>query len=104
MRLVREEIFGPVVAALPFDDVNEVLTRANDSDYGLAAGLWTNDLSKAHRLARDLKAGTVWINTWGNTEPSAPFGGFKQSGYGREMGKEAIDLYTEVKSVWIKHG
>lgn len=104
MRLVREEIFGPVVCAMPFDDVNEIVKRANDTDYGLAAGIWTNDLRKAHRLARELQAGTVWINTWGNTEAASPFGGYKQSGHGREMGKEALDLYTEVKSVWINYG
>jgi acyl-CoA reductase-like NAD-dependent aldehyde dehydrogenase len=104
MRLVREEIFGPVVAAMPFDDEQEALRRANDTPYGLAAGLWTRDLSRAHRMARDLRAGTVWINTWGDTEAASPFGGTKQSGYGREMGPEAIDLYTEVKSVWIRHG
>jgi len=103
MRIAREEIFGPVVCAMPFDHVGEIVARANDTDYGLAAGLWTNDLRKAHALARALRAGTIWINTWGNTEASSPFGGFKQSGYGREMGKEAIDLYTEVKSVWVKY-
>jgi acyl-CoA reductase-like NAD-dependent aldehyde dehydrogenase len=103
-RIVREEIFGPVVVAMPFDDVDEVIARANDTDYGLAAGAWTTDVRKAHRLARELKAGTVWINTWGDTEASSPFGGYKQSGYGREMGKEAIDLYSEVKSVWINLG
>ncbi|MAU11870.1 MAG: betaine-aldehyde dehydrogenase [Anaerolineaceae bacterium] len=101
-RIAREEIFGPVVCAMPFDHVNEIIQRANDTDFGLAAGLWTKDLSKAHKLAKALRAGTIWINTWGNTEASSPFGGYKQSGYGREMGKEAIDLYTEVKSVWIK--
>lgn len=103
MRLVREEIFGPVVCALPFDDVDEVVARANNTDYGLAAGIWTNDLRKAHKLAGELQAGTVWVNTWGDTEAAAPFGGYKQSGHGREMGKEAIDLYTEVKSVWINY-
>lgn len=101
MRLVREEIFGPVVAAMPFDDVKEVIARANDTDFGLAAGFWTTDVRKAHAVARELQAGTIWINTWGNTEASSPFGGYKQSGYGREMGKEAMDLYTEVKSVWL---
>ena len=101
-RIAREEIFGPVVCAMPFDDVNEIIRRANDTDFGLAAGLWTTDVRKAHKLAKALRAGTIWINTWGDTEPASPFGGYKQSGYGREMGKEAIDLYTEVKSVWLK--
>lgn len=101
MRIAREEIFGPVVCVMPFDDITEIIARANDTDYGLAAGLWTNDVRKAHFLARELRAGTIWVNTWGNTEAASPFGGYKQSGYGREMGKEAIDLYTDVKSVWI---
>jgi len=103
MKINREEIFGPVVSAMPFDDVNDVLRRANDTNYGLAAGLWTTNLDKAHRFASKLQAGTIWINTWGDTDAASPFGGYKQSGYGREMGKEAIDLYTDVKSVWIKH-
>ena len=103
MRIVREEIFGPVLCAMPFDDPAEIAARANDTDYGLAAGFWTRDLGKAHQLASDLRAGTVWINTWGDTDPASPFGGYKQSGHGREMGKEAIDLYTEVKSVWVRY-
>lgn len=102
MKLNREEIFGPVVCAMPFESADDILKRANDTQYGLAAGLWTTDLSRAHRFARQLQAGTVWINTWGDTDAASPFGGYKQSGHGREMGKEAIDLYTEVKSVWIK--
>ena len=104
MRLVREEIFGPVVCAMPFDDPDEIVRRANDTDYGLAAGFWTTDVRKAHRIAAKLKAGTVWINTWGDAEAASPFGGYKQSGHGREMGKEGIDLYTETKSVWINVG
>jgi acyl-CoA reductase-like NAD-dependent aldehyde dehydrogenase len=103
MAVARQEIFGPVVCAMPFDDEDEVLARANDSIYGLAAGLWTRDLRKAHRFAAALQAGSVWINTWGNTSAASPFGGFKQSGHGREMGKEAIDLYSEVKSVWVQY-
>ncbi len=102
MKINREEIFGPVVCAMPFDDVDDILRRANDTDFGLAAGLWTSNLSKAHKFASKLQAGTIWINTWGNTDAASPFGGYKQSGHGREMGKEAIDLYSEVKSVWIK--
>jgi len=102
MKINREEIFGPVVCAMPFDDVNDILKRANDTKFGLAAGLWTSNLSKAHQFASKLQAGTIWINTWGDTDAASPFGGYKQSGHGREMGKEAIDLYSEVKSVWIK--
>jgi len=103
-RIAREEIFGPVVCAMPFDDPGEVLQRANRSPYGLAAGVWTRDVGKAHRLAGALRAGTVWVNTWGDTDAASPFGGYKQSGYGREMGAPALDLYTELKSVWVNHG
>jgi phenylacetaldehyde dehydrogenase len=102
MRIVREEIFGPVVCAIPFDDADQVLRAANETPYGLAAGLWTRDLQTAHRFAARLQAGTVWVNTWGDTDAASPFGGYKQSGHGREMGKEALDLYTEVKSIWIR--
>jgi acyl-CoA reductase-like NAD-dependent aldehyde dehydrogenase len=104
MKIAREEIFGPVVCAMPFDDADEVLRRANESSYGLAAGLWTRDLQTAHRFAAWMQAGTIWINTWGDTDAASPFGGYKQSGHGREMGKDAIDLYSEVKSVWIRVG
>jgi acyl-CoA reductase-like NAD-dependent aldehyde dehydrogenase len=103
-RIVREEIFGPVVCAMPFDEPDEILRAANDTPYGLAAGLWTRDLQTAHRFAARLQAGTVWVNTWGDTDAASPFGGYKQSGHGREMGKEALDLYTEVKSVWMRIG
>jgi acyl-CoA reductase-like NAD-dependent aldehyde dehydrogenase len=100
--LVQEEIFGPVVALTAFDDWDELLKRANSTRYGLAAGVWTRDLSKAHRFAHSVKAGSVWINgAYGVSDPAAPFGGYKQSGFGREMGKEALDLYTEVKTVWV---
>lgn len=99
--LVQEEIFGPVVAATAFDSFDELVQRANSSRYGLAAGIWTQNLSKAHRLAQALKAGTVWVNGYGMFDPAAPFGGYKESGFGREMGKDAIDLYTQVKTVWI---
>lgn len=102
--VMREEIFGPVVCAVPFDDADEILVRANDTPYGLAAGLWTTDLRKAHYFASRLQAGTVWVNTWGVTEASSPFGGYKQSGHGREMGEEAMKLYSEVKSVWVNYG
>ena len=99
--LVQEEIFGPVVAVTAFDDWDELVARANSTRYGLAAGVWTQNLSKAHRYARAVKAGTVWINGYGMFDPAAPFGGYKESGFGREMGKEALDLYTQVKTVWV---
>lgn len=101
MRISQEEIFGPVVSVIPFKDEDEVIRQGNAVTYGLGAGVWTNNLSKAHRVAAGLKAGTVWVNNYGGTDPSLPFGGFKQSGHGREMGFEAIHLYTEVKSVLI---
>ncbi len=104
LRVSQEEIFGPVVSVIPFHDLDEVIKQGNDVSYGLGAGIWTNNLSKAHRVAAALKAGTVWINTYGPTDPAMPFGGFKQSGIGREMGFEAIQLYTEVKSVWVNLG
>ncbi len=101
LELVQEEIFGPVVAVTPFDDWDELVMRANSTRYGLAAGIWTENLSKAHRFAHAVSAGTVWINGYGMFDPAAPFGGTKQSGFGREMGKEALDLYTQVKTVWV---
>ncbi|MCS7057063.1 MAG: aldehyde dehydrogenase family protein [Thermoflexales bacterium] len=101
MTIMREEIFGPVLAASPFDSIEEVAARANNTPYGLAAGIWTRDVSKAHRLAGLLRAGTVWVNCYSQFDPASPFGGYKQSGFGREMGHEALELYTQVKSVWI---
>jgi aldehyde dehydrogenase (NAD+) len=101
IEIAREEIFGPVVGVTPFDDWDEAVVRANESRYGLAAGIWTQDLGKAHRFAHALRAGTVWVNGYGYFDPAAPFGGVKESGFGREMGKEALDLYTQVKTVWI---
>jgi aldehyde dehydrogenase (NAD+) len=101
MAIAQEEIFGPVLATLSFDDVDEVADLANRNIYGLAAGIWTNNIKKAHALARKLKAGTVWINTYGPMDAAVPFGGFKQSGFGRELGAHAIEHYTEVKSVWM---
>jgi phenylacetaldehyde dehydrogenase len=99
MRVVQEEIFGPVVAAIPFDDPEELVPRANNSMYGLAAGIWTKDISKAHRLASALRAGTVWINCYNIFDAALPFGGYKQSGWGREMGKDVLNLYTQTKAV-----
>ena len=101
MTIAREEIFGPVLAVLGFDDYDEAVHLANQSMYGLAAGIWTRDVSKAHRLARAVKAGTVWVNTYNIYDPVAPFGGYKQSGFGRDLGKIALDGYTESKTVWI---
>ncbi|HUR36401.1 MAG TPA: aldehyde dehydrogenase family protein [Terriglobales bacterium] len=99
MKVVQEEIFGPVVTAIPFKDVDDVITQGNDTAYGLAAGVWTRDISKAHRVADKLKAGTVWINCYNIFDAAMPFGGYKQSGWGREMGHDAIELYTQKKAV-----
>lgn len=99
MSVVREEIFGPVVVAEPFSDVNDLVRRANHTHYGLAAGIWTRDVSKAHRIAEQLRAGTVWVNCYNVFDAALPFGGYKQSGWGREMGHEALELYTETKAV-----
>lgn len=101
MTIAREEIFGPVVAAMPFDDIDDIVERANKTNYGLAAGVWTQDLSVAHRVAHGLKAGTVWVNCYNVFDAASPFGGYKESGIGREMGSYALDMYTEVKSVWV---
>jgi len=101
MTIAREEIFGPVLAAIEFGDVDEAIARANDSQYGLAAAVWTKDIKKAHYVARKLQAGTVWINTYNIYDTAAPFGGYKHSGFGREMGMHALEHYTQVKSVWV---
>lgn len=101
MKIAQEEIFGPVLSVLTFDDIEEVIDRANNSPYGLAAAVWTRDVRKAHTVSRRLNAGTVWINTYGLMDAAVPFGGYKSSGFGRELGAHAIEHYTELKSVWL---
>jgi acyl-CoA reductase-like NAD-dependent aldehyde dehydrogenase len=101
MQIAQEEIFGPVAAVIEVDDVEHAIAVANDTIYGLAAAIWTTDLAKAHRVARGIRAGTVWVNTAGLYDPAVSFGGFKQSGYGRELGLHSMEAYTEQKSVWI---
>jgi acyl-CoA reductase-like NAD-dependent aldehyde dehydrogenase len=101
MTIAREEIFGPVLAAIEFADVDEAIARANNTTYGLAAAVWTKDIKKAHYVARKLQAGTVWINTYNIYDTAAPFGGYKQSGFGREMSLHALEHYTQVKTVWV---
>lgn len=102
MKIAREEIFGPVISALPFDTLEEVIPRANDTPYGLAAGVFTRDVVKAHRLSRAIRAGTVWVNTYHAIDPAVPFGGYKMSGYGREGGIEHLDEYLNTKAVFIR--
>ncbi|MEP7349898.1 MAG: aldehyde dehydrogenase family protein [Sphingorhabdus sp.] len=101
MRIVKEEIFGPVLSALSWSDADDLVAQANDSDFGLSAGIWTNNLKQAHRLAGAVKAGTVWINCFNLVDNATPFGGFKQSGWGREHGRQAMELYSEIKSIWV---
>ena len=101
MRIAQEEIFGPVAAVIPVKDLDDAVRIANETCYGLAAAVWTRDVAKAHDVAHRLKAGTVWVNTYGATDTRSPWGGFKDSGFGRELGRQALDLYTEYKAVWI---
>ncbi|HEV2914425.1 MAG TPA: betaine-aldehyde dehydrogenase [Pyrinomonadaceae bacterium] len=101
MRVAQEEIFGPVTSAITFTDEDDLIKQANETIYGLSAGIWTRDITRAHRFAREIHAGTIWINTFNMFNAASPFGGFKQSGYGREMGKHALELYTHIKSVWV---
>jgi acyl-CoA reductase-like NAD-dependent aldehyde dehydrogenase len=101
MTIAREEIFGPVLAAIEFADIDDAIARANDSIYGLAAGVWTRDIKKAHYVASRLQAGTVWVNTYNVYDTAAAFGGYKQSGFGREMSLHALEYYTQVKTVWV---
>ena len=101
MTIAREEIFGPVLSIIPFKEPEEAVRLGNETIYGLAAAVWTKDIKKAHRTARMLRAGTVWINTVNAFDNASPFGGYKMSGYGRELGEAALDLYTQTKSVWV---
>ena len=101
MKIATEEIFGPVMQVLKFKDIDEVVERANTTDYGLAAAVWTRDIKKAHTIAEQLRAGTVWINCYDVFDAAAPFGGFKSSGIGRELGEKALDNYTELKTVTV---
>jgi aldehyde dehydrogenase (NAD+) len=102
MSIAREEIFGPVLSIIKFRDINEVIDRANRSIYGLAAAVWTRDISKAHTIANNVRAGTVWVNCYDVFDAAAPFGGFKQSGIGRELGEYGLQQYTEVKTITVK--
>jgi aldehyde dehydrogenase (NAD+) len=104
MKIAQEEVFGPVLAVVKFKDLDDAIAKANDSEYGLAAGLWTKDIHKAHMAAKKIKAGTIWINTYNFLFAEAPFGGYKSSGFGRELGMQALDMYTESKSVCVDMG
>jgi aldehyde dehydrogenase (NAD+) len=102
MRIAREEIFGPVLSAIPFDDVDDVVRRANDSPYGLGGGVWTRDITTAQRVSTGIRTGTVWVNCYQVLDPAVPFGGYKASGFGRESGSEHMHEYLQTKAVWIR--
>jgi len=102
MRMMQEEIFGPVIAVTPFDDDDEVVAEANNSEYGLAAGVWTSEIARAHRLAKRLEAGTIWLNAQLAWDVSQPFGGYKQSGWGYEYGLEGLNAYLKTKTVYVE--
>ncbi|HEX9522385.1 MAG TPA: aldehyde dehydrogenase family protein, partial [Reyranella sp.] len=102
MRIAQEEIFGPVISAIPFRDIDEVIQRGNATSFGLGSGVWTRDVGKAHRMARSIRAGSVWVNCYQAMDPAVPFGGYKMSGYGRESGLQHVEEYLNVKAVWIK--
>src|SRR5262249_9261864 len=101
MKIAQEEIFGPVLAVIPFNSMEQVLDEANKTMFGLSGGVWTRDVKKAHRLAANIKAAPIWVNCYNMFDPQVPFGGYKQSGYGRELGKHSIELYSNIKSVWM---
>ena len=102
MRIAREEIFGPVASVMPFDDIDEVTSRANRTDFGLGGGVWTRDIGKAHRLAQTIKTGMVWVNTYQEMDPAMPFGGAKMSGWGSELSVHSLHEYLNVKAVFIR--
>jgi aldehyde dehydrogenase (NAD+) len=102
MRIATEEIFGPVLSAIPFSDMDDLIARANSTMFGLGSGVWTRDVSKAHHLAKAIRAGSVWVNCYQAMDPAVPFGGYKMSGYGRESGLQHVEEYLNVKAVWIK--
>jgi aldehyde dehydrogenase (NAD+) len=104
MRIAQEEIFGPVISAISFKDSDDLIKRANTTTFGLASGVWTTNVSKAHQVAKALRAGSVWVNCYQAMDPAVPFGGYKMSGYGRESGKQHVEEYLNVKAVWIKTG
>ena len=102
MRIAQEEIFGPVLSIIPFKDEDDAVLHGNDTSYGLSAAVWTKDVSRAHKVVKALKAGRLWINTFGESDPAMAFGGYKQSGWGREFGQESIDAYTQAKSIMVR--